>query len=276
MPVTLGGYQSFGQNQVSFSNGGLEVSGLAPGRYIVSPVTVAEGHSENLGAAVFDFTGDETLDLSAFSRAPLAGHIAFEGTDPPPRHPMLFLYPVSSGPPSPISVEPDGTLKRPEGSPLLPGRYELLLENAPGFYLKSVQVNGTEAPAGQIDIPDNGSVQISLLAAKGSTSIDGIALKDAKPLAAAMVLLMPKNLARAGLIRRDQSDSDGTFTLPDVPPGHYTLLAIDNGRDLLYQDPEVMKPYLSQGQDLTVPLPNGAPVKVEVLARQAPAGQSSN
>ncbi len=276
MPVTLGGYQSFAQAQLNLTNDHLQISGIAPGRYIVSPAAVAEGHPESLGPAMFDFTGDDTLDFSAFSTPPLTGHIAFEGSEPPPRHPMLFLYPAASGPPSALSIEPDGTLKQPEGSPLVPGRYQVWLQNAPGFYLKSVQVNGTAMAEGQIEIPNTGAIQLSLIAARGLTSIDGIASKDDKPVARAMVLLIPKNFARADFIRRDQSDSDGTFTLPDVPPGHYTLLAIDDGRDLLYQDASVMKPYLSQGRDLSVPLPNGSPVKVEVLVRQASSGQNSN
>jgi hypothetical protein len=276
MSLTLGGYRWFAQAQVSVSNGQMQIAGIAPGRYIIVPVSFGEGHPESLGAAVVDFTGNDTLDFSVLAGRSLTGHITFGGTESPPRHAMLVLYPVSAGPPSIIAIDPDGTLKHSEGSPLLPGRYQLWLQNAPGLYLKSVQVNGAEVSAGQIEIPNSGAIQLSLVAAKGLTNIDGMALKEDKPLAGAMVLLIPKEFGRAELIRRDQSDSDGTFTLSDVPPGHYTLLAIDDGRDLLYQDPAVMKPYLSQGRNLTVPLPNGAPVKVEVLARQAPAGQSSN
>ena len=33
----------------------------------------------------------------------------------------------------------------------------------------------------------------------------------------------------AGLIRRDQSDSDGSFALRDVVPGQYTVVAIQDG-----------------------------------------------
>ena len=58
-----------------------------------------------------------------------------------------------------------------------------------------------------------------------------------------MILLLPRD-GNPDEIRRDQSDSDGTFTLPDVLPGHYTLIAIDNGHDLAYQDRAVMSKYL--------------------------------
>lgn len=275
MSLTLGGYEWFAQGQVQFINNQLQITGIAPGRYIVMPMSFGEGHPGSLGAAVVDFTGNDTLDFSALTGRSLTGHITFEGTEPPPRHAMLVLYPAVSGPPSVISIDTDGILKQPEGSPLLPGRYQLLLQNAPGFYLKSVQANGTTV-AGPIDIPNTGAIQLSLAAAKGLTSIDGIAVKGDKPVPGAMVLLLPEDFTRTELIRRDQSDSDGTFTLPDVTPGRYTLVAIDDGRDLRYQDASVMKPYLSQGRQLTAPLANKGAVTVEVLARQVLRGQNSN
>jgi hypothetical protein len=83
-----------------------------------------------------------------------------------------------------------------------------------------------------------------------------------------MILLLPQDQNRSLLIRRDQSDSDGTFTLPQVVPGRYTLLGIDDGRDLAYQDPSVMKPYLAGGQVIDIPLPNEELVKVNVVGRR--------
>jgi hypothetical protein len=83
-----------------------------------------------------------------------------------------------------------------------------------------------------------------------------------------MVLLLPQDMSHSLLIARDQSDSDGTFTLRDIHPGRYTLVAIDDGRDLAYQDPAVMKAYLGAGSVLEFPLRSDNPVKVTVLAHQ--------
>ena len=52
--------------------------------------------------------------------------------------------------------------------------------------------------------------------------------------------------------RRDQSDSDGTFTLANILPGKYVLMAIENGWDLEWMNPSVLKPYRERG--ITLPL----------------------
>jgi hypothetical protein len=64
------------------------------------------------------------------------------------------------------------------------------------------------------------------------------------------------------LSRRDQSDLDGTFTLPDVVPGSYTLLAIDNGWDLNWSEPDVIATYVKHGRRIEVSGQGSQPVNV--------------
>lgn len=262
------GYQLPAGAPVMFSPEQIEVSGLAPGRYEIWPMVTENGHSEQFGSGTFDIRSDANVDVSALRRNTLTGRIRFEGNGAPPSHPILFLY-NGNRMQSMLALAPDGTLRLNEGSSLLPGRYSVGLENAPGYYLKAVSASGTPVPGGRIEIPDAGSVQLSLVAANGTTDIEGVALRGGKPVGGAMVLLIPKDLVRTDFIRRDQSDSDGTFTLPNVPPGHYTLLAINDGHDLLYADSAVMKPYVSQGKEITIPVPNGSRVSIDVVQRQA-------
>jgi hypothetical protein len=68
-----------------------------------------------------------------------------------------------------------------------------------------------------------------------------------------MVVLVPKNMAAwPALIRRDQSDSDGSFSLRDVIPGSYTVVAIEDGWNLDWARPEVIGRYLRSGIAVTV------------------------
>jgi hypothetical protein len=83
-----------------------------------------------------------------------------------------------------------------------------------------------------------------------------------------MVLLVPQNANEIAYIPRDQSDSDGTFTLNFAAPGRYALIAIDNGREFAYRDASVIKPYLEQAQIIDVPLQRDASVKVTVQHRR--------
>jgi hypothetical protein len=76
-----------------------------------------------------------------------------------------------------------------------------------------------------------------------------------------MVVLVPKELAAMdGLLRRDQSDSDGSFSLRDVVPGQYTVVAIEDGWELDWAEPQVISRYLPGGIAVTVSDNSGKPV----------------
>jgi hypothetical protein len=66
------------------------------------------------------------------------------------------------------------------------------------------------------------------------------------------------------LFRRDQSDSDGTFTLAIVVPGRYTVLAIENGWELEWANPDALKKFMAQGEPVTVAPKGKYSVKVKV------------
>ena len=80
-----------------------------------------------------------------------------------------------------------------------------------------------------------------------------------------MIVLVPQDPGNnLPLFRRDQSDSDGTFTLANVVPGQYTVLAIANGWDLEWANPTVLQPYLKSAQTVQVPSGGKLDVKVQV------------
>ena len=67
--------------------------------------------------------------------------------------------------------------------------------------------------------------------------------------------------------RRDQSNTDGSFELPEVIPGQYILIAIDHGWQVNWNDPATLRMYLIHGVPLD--LRSGANIKQEIQA-QAP------
>ncbi len=81
------------------------------------------------------------------------------------------------------------------------------------------------------------------------------------------MLLIPQDLGRAIEIPRGQSDTDGTFSMSRVPPGRYTLVAIEHGRGLAYATPAVIAPYLKLGRTLDVPLAKDSKVEADVQPR---------
>ena len=117
-------------------------------------------------------------------------------------------------------------------------------------------------------LAEGASIQMSLVAAKGLTRVNGIAMKDGKAFPGAIVLLLPQDSTGGAYMPRDQTDSDGTFTLNFAPPGRYALIAIDDGRGLAYRDASIIGPYLEQAQIVDLPLPPDASVKVNVQPRR--------
>jgi len=122
--------------------------------------------------------------------------------------------------------------------------------------------DGTAAHKGNsITVRDQPLNIVATLSAGGTSRLDGFALKEGKGLAGAMIELIPKDLVNLDtLARRDQSDSDGSFSLRDVLPGQYTLVAIEDGWDLDWSEPDAMARYLLKGTPVTVKDTQGARV----------------
>ena len=80
-----------------------------------------------------------------------------------------------------------------------------------------------------------------------------------------MIVLVPADpVNNRVLFRRDQSDSDGTFVLANIVPGRYTLLAIQDGWELEWANPEVLGKFMKQGESLVVEPKGKYSVKVNV------------
>jgi hypothetical protein len=114
--------------------------------------------------------------------------------------------------------------------------------------------------------------QLTLMLSQNVGQINGVTLNDGTPTAGVMILLVPEDTVHnAPLFRFCQSDSDGTFTLPSVVPGNYTILAIQDGWDIEWANAEVLKRYLTQGSVVHVE-PKGRydiKVKIQQLASEA-------
>jgi hypothetical protein len=153
------------------------------------------------------------------------------------------------------------------------GRYEVLLWGTSKPYsIAHMSAEGASVAGRTITISAGSTPSLSLSLARGSSTIDGTVRRAGKPFAGAMVVLVPKDPdMNLELFRRDQSDLDGTFSLRDVVPGSYTILAIENGWDLDWSQPGVISAYLERGRTIAVGNQPGRtmmlPEAVEVVSR---------
>jgi len=134
------------------------------------------------------------------------------------------------------------------------GEYSFTAGSPPNkpYSVRVVSTNGG-ADAVKLNVPPGSSLEVTLSLVGGEVTVEGVAQRAGKPFSGAMVVLVPKDPeAKRQFFRRDQSDMDGTFSLLQVFPGTYTVIAIEDGWDLDWGKPEVLAQYTKHGQSITV------------------------
>jgi hypothetical protein len=243
------------------SNEGRVISGFAPGHYLVKVQMPGKLQSER--SQMMDLYGDTTLDpdsITGAATASITGLAHAEGVTL--KNAIIQFRNRDTDEVQGGRIGDDGKFN----IPLLPaGTYEVSVANSAGGYLANMAASNAKVNGRTLEIPAGADVSVAIILAKGVGEISGMAVYGDKGISGVLVLLVaddPRN--HLALFRRDQSDSDGTFTLKQVVPGRYTLLAIQDGWDLEWADPKVLQPFLSQGYPLHVE-PNGKyDVKVAV------------
>lgn len=251
----IGGNVTFVETQIeNISPNVIEISGIPPGRYDMGVETSKEkngGISTNSRHQTLNVQSNGAVDAAAGSElATVTGAVIFDDQHNPPQEASLQLHNRESGQQFEIPVSPKGEFDSPEVSP---GHYDLILLNSEGFILKSISALNAKVVGQSVEISGSDHVQLALVASKGNGRVEGVVRRDNKPIAGAMIVLVPQDPANNWpLFRRDQSDSDGTFELSSVLPGKYTVLAIENGWDLEWANPAVLQPYMSKGEAVQV------------------------
>ena len=167
----------------------------------------------------------------------------------------------------PVSAEGEATFTNVRA-----GQYEFRAASPNKPYAVSIAAANGVPLGNKLDVPSGSSLEVTLSLVGGQATVEGVAQKSGKPFAGAMVVLVPQDPdLKREFFRRDQSDMDGTFGLPEVFPGTYTVIAIENGWDLDWGKPEVLERYTNRGQSITIAGPGKGSIKltqpVEVQAK---------
>jgi len=233
-------------------DGRLDLSGIPPGEVHLKLQAIQGGGQEKHYAAI-DVSGNRDVDTSGSSPfASVTGVLRLAGYAQFSSQIAVRLQSRTSELALDAPVSADGDFDFQEQD-VPPGRYDVLLTNAPGMVVSGVAATGATAGGQSIEIRGQTQVRLVVLAAREYARVDGIALRGGKPAPGAMILLVPQNMDEEyARVRRDQSDSDGTFSLFLVVPGKYTVLAIDDGWDLEWASPSVLRPYMAEGTPVQV------------------------
>jgi hypothetical protein len=227
-----------------------ELEGLAPGQY-----ELTQGDPPRV--VVLDAISSQQIDPGAGIPAfPLSGTLQTASGTPFTGEAVVTLEPAdaATGLKPLVSEFNHGAFNF---SAVPAGKWSLAAEQS-GLPVPVLSVAlGERAHAGnQVTVQDRPQTIVVRVSADGMR-VEGFARKKGKGVSGVMVLLIPKNpSAFPGLVRRDQSDSDGSFSVRDVASGDYTVLAIENawsdGSALDWARREVIARYLPGGVPVTI------------------------
>ena len=145
-----------------------------------------------------------------------------------------------------------------------PGEYEIVGQ-IPQMYLARLRSQDGELKGHVLAVRAGSAPRLEIIASRGLGQINGVAKRGDQPAGGVMVLLVSdENLV---LFRRDQSDSDGTFTLGTIVPGRYHLLAVERGWELEWANRNVLDAFLKKSIPIEVHANDKLTGTVEVQSR---------
>jgi hypothetical protein len=207
---------------------------------------------------------DTTVNMTEVtSTVAVSGIVKSTGTNGLPQAAGIGIRDQKSGANLFARVSTDGKFEF-QNPGVQPGKYDLTILNTPRFFVAHVAAIGAKVSGRSIEIASGQPVQLTVEVATGMGRVEGVALRDGKPAGGIMIMLVPEDSENESpLLRRDQSDSDGTFSLTAVP-GRYTLVAVENGWDKEWASPSVMKKWLKAGEPVEVAPDGKYTIKVKV------------
>jgi hypothetical protein len=225
----------------SVGNGVLEIDGVLPGHYEVTLSQFGPNASkESHFTTDIDSGATELREEAATPDVSVTGTVTFVGKRPAGA--AISLAGTHPRRDYSAQVNDAGEFEMN----VAPGEYEVI-GHVQNSYLSRVVSSNGQVKGRMVQVKAGSGLTLAIETGTRFSRVDGIVESQGHGVGGVMVVLAPED-ARDNqiLFRRDQSDSDGTFSLNDVIPGRYHLLAIQDGWDLEWADPNVLSAFLKK------------------------------
>lgn len=220
-------------------NGGFEVRNLIPGSYrIVVQSNMRSGDG---------FTFSDSFEMGAQNVEGLVlrlqSPVSVKGTVHQPSEQKLDLNSMRvmlqgevpffqrSGPPP---VKDDGSFEI-ENVP--PGKYRLNLNAPAGGYIESIRYGDIDVTTSEFEVASS-PAPLRVVVRPGGAAVQGVIRQDGKP-ASGIVYLIPSDPAKRTqqTVRSAMPDQNGEFSISNIRPGDYLLLALSEADWGIWDDP---------------------------------------
>jgi len=248
-PVFDGFEMVMGQMQTS--SYGTEIVGLPPGHYLMQQTDPKTGSPSRL--STIDLTsGSAEIDAIA-GEAPATLKVTLEeehGAKLPARMRVTLRGTAVEGVRSQITAKDDVTFVGVQ-----PAEYRFSVYGENRIYqVRRVEGASKGLSKDHLHVESGEAAEVKLVIAATATTVEGLALLKGKPAPGVMIVLVPIDATEdVEFFRRDQSDLDGTFLLPEVTAGRYIVVAIDDGWKLEWGKADVLARYLAKGVAVDIP-----------------------
>lgn len=259
----MGGYELPLTTQMRRNNHEIEIVSIPAGQFDLT--LQSWGKNPSIRQEHIVVTDDSQTDASDTSSAPtVSGIVRMDTGEALSSRAFFHFLNRASGQSFGAQVSAKGEFEVANQN-IRPGTYDVSVFGVENGVIRKISATGAKIMGEQIEVAPGASVRLVVTLSRGVGRVDGTALRDGKPLAGAMVVLVPKDIEHnAGMARRDQSDSDGTFSLANVLPGEYTVIAIQNGWEMQWTRADVLQRYLSAGETINVGAHGKYNVKINV------------
>ena len=264
------------RNQIA-ANGNVTITGVPPGRLELSIRHFTGKNWVSLNKEV-NASSDMEIDASENSASPLVikGVLHGPGGTAFPAGTYVRFWSRETGESFGSGVTEKGEFSVEQAVTEATG-YSVSVQNAKGLLVQNIASTGAKVRGHTLYFPRTGSVEVNIGLSDGAGRVDGTVFLEGKPVSETMVLLVPPHPTEEPMLfRRDQSDSDGTFTLREILPGRYTVVAIERGWELDWRDPAVLKPYLARGEVLNVVANKTYKLSLTLQPREATATNAAS
>jgi hypothetical protein len=206
--------------QVQFVDSNVSIVGVPPGHYVLNQLNQSTGGIAK--STMIDLTRG-TVDVDAASGEDSGGiQMKLEGENGVNLPPGMLVN-LRSKEAGIVASQPTNDKGVAEFGGLKPGDYQFFLSDGDQQYhvARIAFVGGRPSSNNNIRVAPGATASVTVTVVAGSVAVEGFAIKDGKPAAGVMIVLIPSNVDdNVELFRRDQSDLDGSFLLPNVIPGN--------------------------------------------------------